>query len=77
MYRQVNIHQRDETCNNFCGKGTLMTYELATATYGTAPAPYLATCCLSSLHKILAPKALMNNFYVDDALCGPNTTKVE
>jgi hypothetical protein len=55
----------------------LMTYELATATYGTASAPYLATCCLSSFHKILAPEALMNNFYVDDALCGPNTTNVE
>jgi hypothetical protein len=66
-----------ERCNKFCGENMLMTYELATATYGTASAPYLATCCLSSFHKILAPEALMNNFYVDDALCGPNTTNVE
>jgi len=54
-----------------------MTYELATAMYGTASTPYLATCCLSSLHKILAPEALINNFHVDGALCGPNTKKFE
>jgi hypothetical protein len=51
-----------ESCTKFCGEGTLMTYELATATYGTSSALYLATFCLSSLHKILAPSALMNNF---------------
>ena len=54
-----------------------MTHELATATYDIASAPNLATFCLSSFHKILAPEALMNNFYVDDVLCGPNTTNVE
>jgi hypothetical protein len=53
-----------------------MTYDLAKAMYGTASASYLATCCLSSLHKILASEALMNNFYVDDSLCGPNTKKL-
>ena len=48
-------------------------------TYGTASAPYLATRCLQQLAAdeskdfSLAPEALTNNFYVDDALCGANT----
>ena len=54
----------------------LRTYELTTVTYGTASAPYLATRCLQQLAEddfSLAPEALTNNFYVDDALCGANT----
>jgi len=49
------------------------------AMYGTASAPYLATCCLQQLAEdeskdfSLAPETLSNNFYVDDALCGANT----
>ena len=47
-------------------------------TYGTASAPYLATCCLQQLAEdeskdfSLTPETLTNNFYVDDALCGAN-----
>jgi len=50
-------------------------------TYGTASAPYLATRCLQQLAEddsqdfSLAPETLTNNFYVDDALCGANTTE--
>ena len=50
-------------------------------TYGTASAPYLATRCLQQLAEdeskdvSLAPAALTNNIYVDDALCGANTTE--
>jgi len=46
---------------------------------GTASAPYLATRCLQQLAEdesknfSLAPEALANTFYVDDALCGTNT----
>ena len=59
----------------------LKTFELLTVTYGTASAPYLATRCLQQLAEdelkdfSLAPAALTNNFYVDDALCGANTTE--
>ena len=47
--------------------------------YGTASAPYLATCCLQQIAKdeskdsALAPETLTNNFFVDDAVCGAST----
>jgi hypothetical protein len=47
--------------------------------YGTASAPYLATHWLQQLAEgesndlSLAPEALTNSIYVDDALCGANT----
>jgi len=50
-------------------------------TYGTASTPYLATRCLQQFAEdesrdfSLAPETLTNNFYVDDALCGANTTE--
>ena len=59
----------------------LKTFELLTVTYGTASAPYLATRCLQQLAEdeskdvSLAPAALTNNIYVDDALCGANATE--
>ena len=60
-------------------KETSKTYELSTVTYGTASASYLATRCLKqpaedkSKDFSLAPPALANNFFMDDALCGANT----
>jgi hypothetical protein len=83
MYRQVKIHPDDRRLQRILWRKSveepLRTYELATVTYGTALAPYLAMRCLQQLAEdesdefSLAPKALTNNFYVDDALCGAKT----
>jgi hypothetical protein len=50
-------------------------------TYGSASAPYLSTRCLQQLAEdestgfSLELEMLTNIFYVDDALCGANTTE--
>ena len=83
MYRQVRIHENDRKLQRIVWRRSadepLRTYELSTTTYGTAPAPYLATRCLQQLAEdkskdfSLAPETLTNTFYMDDALCGANT----
>ena len=88
MYRQVRIHEDDRKLQRILWRRSteepLRTYDLSTVTYGTASAPYLATCCLQQLAEdeskdfslapeTLAPETLTNSFYVDDALCGANT----
>jgi hypothetical protein len=83
MYRQVKIHSDDRRLQRILWRKSLeeplRTYELATVTYDTASTPHLATRCLQQLaenesgHFSLAPEALTNNFYVDDALCGAKT----
>jgi hypothetical protein len=83
MYLQVRIHLDDRKLQRILWRRSveelLRTYELSTVTYGTASAPYLATRCLHQLAEdeskdfSVAPEALANNFYMDDALCGANT----
>ena len=79
MCHQMRIHQDDRKLQRILWRSVeelLRKYELATITYGTASAPYLATRCLKQLAEdesndfSLSPEALINNFYVDDALCG-------
>ena len=84
IYHQVRFHEDDRKLQQILWRSPeepLKTSELLTVTYGTASATYLATCCLQQLAEdeskdfSLAPAALTNNFYVDDALCGANTTE--
>jgi hypothetical protein len=82
-YRQVKIHLDDRRLQRILWTKSieepLGTHELATITYGTVSAPYLAKHCLQQLAEdesddfSLASEALTNNFYVDDALCGAKT----
>ena len=54
-------------------------YRLNTVTYGTSSAPYLAMRCLKQLaleNQHLFPLAcahILNDFYMDDLLCGHNS----
>jgi len=83
MYLQVMIHEDDRKLQRIlCRRSAdepLRTYDLSTVTYGTASAPYLETRRLQqfaddeSKDFSLALETLTNNFYVDDALFGPNT----
>ena len=53
MYRLVLIHPDDRPLQQILWRSTpnedLKTYQLNTVTYGTAPAPYLATRVLNQL----------------------------
>ncbi|XP_018308840.1 uncharacterized protein [Mycetomoellerius zeteki] len=83
MYRQIQVHPsqtryqrilwRDESASNIAA------YELLTLTYGTSPASFLATRCLTWLAEHSAaewPHGAMcigRDFYVDDMLTGADT----
>ncbi|XP_065088263.1 uncharacterized protein LOC135709795 [Ochlerotatus camptorhynchus] len=80
MYRQVWVHPVDCLLQLIQFRKTpnekLQTYRLKTVTYGTAPAPYLATRVLNQLavdeaaNYPLAAPMVENCFYVDDYLSG-------
>ena len=79
IYQQVRIHEDDRKLWKKFAEVPLRTYELSMVTYGTASVPNLATRCVQRLAEnkskefSLAPETLINNFYVDDALCRANT----
>ncbi|XP_038106645.1 uncharacterized protein LOC119766273 [Culex quinquefasciatus] len=82
MYRQVLVHPDDRPLQQILWRSTpnedLKMYQLNTVTYGTAPAPYLATRVLNQLaddeaenYPFAAPQ-VKRSFYVDDYLSGDN-----
>ncbi|XP_058816591.1 uncharacterized protein LOC131679858 [Topomyia yanbarensis] len=80
MYRQVIVNAIDRPLQQIIWRNhpneELKTYRLNTVTYGTAPAPYLATRVLNQLaedeannYPLASPK-VKQTFYVDDHLSG-------
>lgn len=80
MYRQIWVHPTDSLLQLILFRRQpteeLKTFCLKTVTYGTTPAPYLATRVLNQLaddeaeHYPLADPLLKRCFYVDDYLAG-------
>ncbi|XP_058817603.1 uncharacterized protein LOC131680903 [Topomyia yanbarensis] len=80
MFRQVIVASDDRWLQNilwrFDSKEPPSTYELTTVTYGTKPAPYLATRALQQLtideaHKYpLTSKSAREDVYMDDLISG-------
>ncbi|XP_055645590.1 uncharacterized protein LOC129782412 [Toxorhynchites rutilus septentrionalis] len=80
MYRMIGIHTEDQRLQRILWRDSpiepIRTFELATVTYGTASAPYLATKCLQKLadegvNKYpTAARVLKQDFYIDDLLTG-------
>lgn len=85
MFRQIRVRQGDRKYQQIFWRSNLNdvleVYQLATVTYGTACAPYLATRTLEQLcrdeseHFPLASKAGTEDIYVDDLLSGANTVE--
>ena len=83
MYRQFKVHDQDRDFQRILWRESpeqpLEDYRLITLTYGTAPAPYLATRCLKQLAEDesakfpLAAPVLSSDFYVDDLMSGEST----
>ncbi|XP_055623472.1 uncharacterized protein LOC129766899 [Toxorhynchites rutilus septentrionalis] len=80
MFRQINICQRDKPLQSILWRSSPddepETYELGTVTYGTKPAPFLATRTLKQLAMEevsrfpLAAKAVCEDTYMDDIITG-------
>ncbi|XP_055613091.1 uncharacterized protein LOC129759623 [Uranotaenia lowii] len=80
MFRQIGIHEADMPWQSILWradpKKEVETFELATVTYGTKPAPFLATRTLKQLaidehHRFpAASKALEEDVYMDDVITG-------
>ena len=85
MYRQIVVHPQDRDLQRilwrYSSDEPIQEHRLATVTYGTSSAPFLATHCLKKLaddNKCQYPRAaqvLSNDFYVDDLLSGTSTTE--
>lgn len=83
MYRQILIHQDQQCLQKIIWRHSnrvpLKDMQLCTLTYGTKVAPFLAMRTLQQLAKDegnafpLAEKALLNEFYMDDAITGHHT----
>ena len=80
MFRQINIHPDDRPLQCILWRNSpsdvVRTYELNTVTYGTKPAPFLATRTLQQLalddkdRYPLASRAAMEDTYMDDVITG-------
>ncbi|XP_053691334.1 uncharacterized protein LOC128739859 [Sabethes cyaneus] len=80
MFRQIEIHPEDRQFQCILWRTSpnvpLSTYELSTVTYGTKPAPFLATRVLMQLATDeekrfpLASTAVREDFYMDDVITG-------
>ncbi|XP_055634184.1 uncharacterized protein LOC129774468 [Toxorhynchites rutilus septentrionalis] len=80
MFRQINIDPKDAPLQSILWRAdeneNLATYELSTVTYGTKPAPFLATRTLKQLASDererypLAAKAVEEDMYIDDLITG-------
>jgi len=83
MYRQILINPSHTCYQRILWRedqaSEIRTFELATVTYGTTPASYLATKCLEHLAESNRDKYPMGSvcvgrdFYVDDLLLGADT----
>ncbi|XP_053959327.1 uncharacterized protein LOC128863902 [Anastrepha ludens] len=83
MYRQILVHEDDRNFHLIVWRQDpsehLQIFRLNTVTYGTAPAPFLATRCLQMLSDknkakySLGSKVIRNDFYVDDLLTGSDS----
>lgn len=85
MYRQIRISDHHQKYQKVLWRNSpnekLREYQLTTVTYGTKAAPFLAMMTLRQLakdegHKYLssrAPKALQEEFYMDDLVSGTFT----
>ena len=85
MYRMVRIHPDCASLQRIFWRDSpdkrLGVFQLETLTFGTKPAPYLATRCLKELalrygasYPAAAP-VVVNDFYVDDVLSGADTVE--
>ncbi|XP_055604819.1 uncharacterized protein LOC129753050 [Uranotaenia lowii] len=82
MFRQIKVFEDDMALQSilwrFNTTEPVKTYELTTLTYGTKPAPFLATRTLQQLsideanRYPLAAKAMSMDVYMDDVLTGTN-----
>ncbi|UYV72095.1 hypothetical protein LAZ67_9001801 [Cordylochernes scorpioides] len=83
MYRQIRLNPADCCFQRILWRASpnepIKEYQLATVTYGTTSAPYLAIKTLKTLAHDeqeqfpQASKAILSNFYVDDMLSGENS----
>ncbi|XP_053691478.1 uncharacterized protein LOC128739993 [Sabethes cyaneus] len=82
MFRQIVIDPNDRPLQCILWRSSpteeVATYELNTVTYGTKPAPFLATRVLQQLaldegeHFPLAARAITEDTYMDDVITGSN-----
>ncbi|GFQ92477.1 integrase catalytic domain-containing protein [Trichonephila clavata] len=80
MFRQIKVHEHQQDFLRILWRPSpeedIVSYRLKTVTYGTKPAPYLATRCLLQLaHEgknkyPLATPVIENSTYMDDILSG-------
>ncbi|XP_055590249.1 uncharacterized protein LOC129742374 [Uranotaenia lowii] len=83
MFRQINIAEADRPLQSILWRSSpnenICVYELRTVTYGTKPAPFLATRTLQQLATDgmgefpLAACAVLNDTYMDDVITGSDT----
>ncbi|XP_043258051.1 uncharacterized protein LOC122400592 [Colletes gigas] len=83
MYRQIIVHPDDRKYQRILWREStaeaIKTFELNTITYGTAPAPFLATRSLNQLAKDeaknfpVAAEIFTRDFYMDDLLTGADS----
>lgn len=83
MFRQILVHEDDQIYQKIIWRISadqqLQDYQLATVTYGTKAAPFLAMMTLRQLAEDEsetfpeASKVLKNQFYMDDLLSGSHT----
>ncbi|XP_058448977.1 uncharacterized protein LOC131428935 [Malaya genurostris] len=82
MFRQIQVFSQDRPLQCILWRNSpsdeISTYELNTVTYGTKPAPFLATRTLKQLaldeeeRYPLASKAILEDTYMDDVITGAN-----
>ncbi|UYV64960.1 hypothetical protein LAZ67_3002566 [Cordylochernes scorpioides] len=85
MYRQIRLNPADCCFQRILWRASpnepIKEYQLATVTYGTTSAPYLAIKTLKTLAHDeqeqfpQASKAILTNFYVNDMLSGENSVE--
>ncbi|XP_055633970.1 uncharacterized protein LOC129774278 [Toxorhynchites rutilus septentrionalis] len=85
MFRQIIMDEGDQPLQSILWRTDteqeIGTYELSTVTYGTKPAPFLATRTLKQLaddeqtNFPQAAKAINEDVYMDDVLTGTNNVK--
>ncbi|CAI6369997.1 unnamed protein product [Macrosiphum euphorbiae] len=81
MYRQVNVSSSDCNLQRIVYRDSpedpVVDYRLLTVTYGTKPASFLATKCLSQLANDTSvpsvSRAITEDFYVDDLITGASS----
>ncbi|XP_055527359.1 uncharacterized protein LOC129719980 [Wyeomyia smithii] len=84
MFRQIRVRSEDRPLQSILWRSSpseeVEVYELGTVTYGTKPAPFLATRVLQQLSVDeegkypLAARAVREDTYMDDVITGANDT---